>query len=126
MPAICSEARAHACAAVKSGSEVSGRSGDAIIDELKSNAEVRSPQIARRHAEIFGSGTPSQVSRNRITEVWSKVSERHMTAAAPRRHDEHRHARSPSPIGSPRTNSPGVPDGGTGGGTWSKKPSFSS
>jgi hypothetical protein len=34
--------------------------------------------------------------------------------------------RKPSPIGSPPTNSPGVPAGAVGGGTWSKIPSFSS
>ena len=34
--------------------------------------------------------------------------------------------RKPSPIGSPLTNSFAVPGSGTGGGTWSKKPPFSS
>ena len=41
----------------------------------KSNAEVRSPQTARRHGVMFGSCTPKRFSMNRMIEVWSKVSE---------------------------------------------------
>ncbi len=41
----------------------------------KSKHEVRSPEIARRQAEMFGSCTPVQVSRKRITEVWSNTCE---------------------------------------------------
>jgi hypothetical protein len=41
----------------------------------KSNAAVRSPQIARRHGEMFGSCTPKRFSMNCTIEVWSKTSE---------------------------------------------------
>src|SRR5882757_5495167 len=91
----------------------------------KSNALVRSPQTARRHGEMFGSCTPVQRSRKRITEVWSATSE---FTQPPLLHGETIviGTRGPSPIGSPWTNSNGVFGGGIGGSTWSKKPSFSS
>jgi hypothetical protein len=46
----------------------------------KSNADVRSPQIARRHAVMLvsiKSGRPAAKRRsmNRMSEVWSNVSE---------------------------------------------------
>ena len=39
------------------------------------NTEVRSPNVRRRHAEMFGSGTPVTRSRNRSADVWSNGSE---------------------------------------------------
>ncbi len=39
------------------------------------SVEVRSPVTERRQAEMLGAVTPKRVSRNRICEVWSKVSE---------------------------------------------------
>ena len=91
----------------------------------KSKQLIRSPQIARRHALMFGSATPVQRSRNRITEVWSVTSE---LTQPPRLHGEITviGTRAPSPIGFPPMYSPVVPDGAIGGATWSKKPSFSS
>lgn len=41
----------------------------------KSNAEVRSPHIRRRHAVMLGSSIPVHFSRKRLTEVWSNSSE---------------------------------------------------
>ena len=41
----------------------------------KSKADVRSPQTARRHALIFGSGISNRASRNCNTDVWSKTCE---------------------------------------------------
>jgi hypothetical protein len=52
--------------------------GSVGTDELcwtKSNALVRSPQMARRHAEMCGSFTPKRRSMNRMIEVWSNTSE---------------------------------------------------
>src|SRR5262249_1499029 len=63
---------AGACAhfwAPTSDPDVFGNAGIEYVAVSKSNADVRSPQTARRHAEMFGSGTPSHVSRNRITEL---------------------------------------------------------
>ena len=45
------------------------------VDAEKSNADVRSPQTARRHGVMFGSRTPNRCSMNRMIEVWSKTSE---------------------------------------------------
>ncbi len=42
---------------------------------VKSKAEVRSPQMARRQGEMLGSSTPKRRSMKRMIEVWSKVSE---------------------------------------------------
>jgi hypothetical protein len=44
-----------------------------VFGVLKSNADVRSPQTARRHGEMFGSATPNRASTKRMTEVWSKT-----------------------------------------------------
>lgn len=65
------------------------------------------------------------VSMKRSTEVWSKTSE---LTQPPRVHGDITiiGTRKPSPIGTPSMYSPTVPGGATGGGTWSKKPSFSS
>jgi hypothetical protein len=41
----------------------------------KSKAVVRSPQTARRQAEMLGSWTPKRRSMKRMIEVWSKTSE---------------------------------------------------
>src|SRR6185369_2862791 len=100
----------------------------------KSKQLVRSPQMARRHAEMFGSRTPVHVSRKRSTDVWSKTCE---FTQPPRLHGEMTviGTRGPSPIGTGAPDaapfagrfadrySPGVPGGGVGGTTWSKKPS---
>ncbi len=74
---------------------------------------------------MLGSRTPVQRSRKRSTDVWSKASP---AAQPPTVHGETiRHGtRKPPPMGRPFTNSSLVPAGGTGGGTWSKRPSFSS
>jgi hypothetical protein len=80
-------------------------------------------------------GVPSAAvhrSMNWMTEVWSDTSE---VTQPPRVHGEISSSgtRKPSPDGSgtgasegSRWNSPAVPAGGTGGGTWSNWPSFSS
>ena len=39
------------------------------------NTEVRSPNVCRRHAEMFGSTTPVTRSSSRSVEVWSNGSE---------------------------------------------------
>lgn len=52
-----------------------GRAAGEASALVKSKAEVRSPQTARRHGEMLGSRTPNRFSMKRITEVWSKVSE---------------------------------------------------
>src|SRR5579884_714634 len=54
---------------------VLGRETTTWLGALKSNAEVRSPQTARRHGVMFGSSTPKRCSINRTIEVWSKTSE---------------------------------------------------
>ena len=111
------------------GIEVSGGAA-------KLNAFVRSPVCERRQRLRLGTSGPKRVSRNRSSEVWSKVFEH---TKPPRENGEITSigTRKPNPIG-PRMPpamlgrgstvrySPGVPGGGTGGGTWSKKPPFSS
>ena len=74
---------------------------------------------------MFVSRTPVNRSRNRSTEVWSK---RSRATQPPTVHGETmtHGTRKPAPIGSPPTNSSGVPGGGIGGTTWSNRPSFSS
>ena len=102
----------------------------------KLNACVMSPVCARRQALRFGTSAPKRRSRKRSSDVWSKVFEH---TSPPRENGETTSigTRKPRPIG-PRMPpamlgsgstvrySPGVPGGGTGGGTWSKKPPFSS
>ena len=90
----------------------------------------------RRHAEILGARTPNRASRNRSCDVWSATSD---ATWPPRLNGEITSigTRYPSPTGPATpcavdgsgdtvTYSPAVPAGATGGGTWSKKPSFSS
>ncbi len=96
----------------------------------KSKTPVRSPTTLRRQTLMFGqrAGVPSavvHVSMKRSTEVWSKTSE---LTQPPRVQGDMTSigTRKPRPIGTPSRYSPGVPGGASGGGTWSKKPSFSS
>ena len=83
-----------------------GTESDALS---KSNAEVRSPQTARRHGVMLGSSTPNRASMKRISEVWSNVSEQ---TQPPVLHGETTSSgtRTPRPYG-PTTPSepPGVP-----------------
>src|SRR5436309_2444132 len=113
-----------------------GSDGTLVFGAAKLNAAVMSPVTDLRQAERFGTSAPKRVSRKRSVEVWSKVSEQ---TKPPREKGETTSigTRKPRPIG-PRIPfassgsvptvrySPGVPGGATGGGTWSKKPPFSS
>ena len=97
---------------------------------------VRSPVCVRRQRLRLGTSGPKRVSRKRSIEVWSKVCEH---TKPPRENGEITSigTRKPSPIGprmppaiagsgSTRQEFARRPGGGTGGGTWSKKPPFSS
>ncbi|MDT4824750.1 hypothetical protein FQZ97_580100 [compost metagenome] len=53
----------------------SSRSRSASLGVAKLKIEVRSPQTARRHGEMFGSATPKRRSMKRSTEVWSNTCE---------------------------------------------------
>ncbi len=79
----------------------------------------------RRQSLMLGSSTPVQRSRRRITEVWSKTSEQ---TYPPTDHGDTTSSgtRTPSPVGLPSQCSSVTSAGATGGGTWSKNPSFSS
>src|SRR5213076_2031647 len=113
-----------------------GRVGTDPSGDAKSKADVRSPTTERRQALKFVTSTPKRRSRNSSVEVRSKVSEQ---TKPPRLKGDATSigTRKPNPIG-PRTPSaadgngstvtysPGVPGGAVGGGTWSKKPPFSS
>jgi len=104
----------------------------------KLNAVVKSPTVEFRQALMLGTGTPKRALMNFRVDVWSRTVE---TFRGPRLYGETTMpgTRDPRPIG-PRmppdpgtesmsgtvTNSPGVPGGGVGGVTWSKKPPFSS
>jgi hypothetical protein len=111
--------------AIRRSSAVSGSSGIVVSCERKSKQLVKSPAIARRQAEMFGSRTPVHSSRNRSTDVWSKTCE---SIQPPWLHGETTviGTRGPSPTGRSNTNSSGVPGGAVGGIRWSKKPSCSS
>src|ERR1022692_3900655 len=100
------------------------------------NVEVRSPTVRRRQSEMEVARITKRSSRNRTWDVWSKTSD---DTLPPRLNGETTSigTRKPSPSGPATplavagngltvTYSPGVPAGATGGGTWSKKPSFSS
>ncbi len=116
--------------------EVLGREGTDASPAPMCSVEVRSPAVLRRQAEMLGALTPKRSSKKRSCEVWSKTSE---ATCPPRLKGDSTSmgTRKPMPTG-PRMPlasagsvfwvrySPGVPAGGTGGGTWSKKPSFSS
>src|SRR5579875_397988 len=113
-----------------------GSEGTEVSTRAKLNALVRSPVADRRQSDRLGTSAPKRASSRRSTEVWSKVSEH---TKPPRLNGETISigTRKPSPIGpaTPEASagsgltvmySPAVPGGGTGGGTWSKKPPFSS
>jgi hypothetical protein len=77
---------------------------------------------------MFGSDTPVTCSRKRSVEVWSATEE---STNPPMVHGDTIviGTRGPRPIGRPAYQSSSLPvagRGATGGGTWSKKPSFSS
>ena len=93
---------------------MSGRPGGRGLNEVKSKHWVRSPQIDRRQALIFGSLTPVTFSRNCSTDVWSYTCE---LVQPPVLHGDTTviGTRGPRPIGSPLMNSLGVPVGGDGG-----------
>src|SRR5882724_4012077 len=95
---------------------VAGKIGYELSAFAKSKADVKSPHTMRRQALMFGSVTPVQVSRNRMSEVWSNTC---VQTYPPRVQGETMSVgtRMPSPIGWPPTNSSGVPGGGTGAGT---------
>src|SRR5437879_6530634 len=131
---------AHSVSICGIAGSVEGRAGIDGSGFLKLNALVRSPTVARRHADKLGTSTPKRVSRNRSTEVWSKSAD---DTNPPLLNGEITSigTRKPNPMG-PRmgglpitvgsgtagavTYSPGVPGGAVTGATWSKKPPFSS
>src|SRR5512139_1603832 len=88
----------------------------------KSNALVRSPHTARRHALMFGSSTPVTFSRSLTTDVWSEISD--VTWPPTVQGDTTViGTRGPSPMGRLSYQSSLLPPSGrgaTGGGTWSK------
>jgi hypothetical protein len=113
-----------------------GREGTEVLILTKLKALVRSPTAERRHEDRLGTSAPKRVSRKRNSEVWSKVP---CETKPPRAKGEtmSRGTRKPSPIGpaTPEASegrglavmySPSVAAGAVGGGTWSKKPPFSS
>ena len=104
---------------------VLGITGGFIFASSKRNAEVKSPNVFRRHSEMFGSRTPVNFSSNCSTDVWSNDS---LATHPPAVHGDTiiQGTRNPPPIGSPSTNSPSVTLAANGGGTRSKRPSFSS
>src|SRR6202035_1987928 len=115
---------------------VAGNEGRLVLGWPRPRVDVRSPTVCLRQAEMFGAFTPKRASRNRSIDVWSKVWE---STHPPRLQGEITivGTRNPSPMGwrnppsSPTvgvavTVSSAVPGGGVGGGTWSKKPPFSS
>ena len=127
-----------ACSATAvSPSDVAGNFGTVVSGRCRSaNAWVRSPVVDRRHAERFGTSTPNRVSRKRRSDVWSKVVRAHVAPSTEGRTTRHG-TRKPRPIGPAipeacaGSGTDGqvllaVPGGGVGGGTWSKKPPFSS
>src|SRR5215470_17816963 len=120
--------------------DVSGSAGTADRVRAKSKADVRSPQTVRRHGEMCGSRTPKRRSMSWTMDVWSNTWEQ---TQPPVLHGD------TTSIGTrwPRPYAPGpcfaepanrsgptstvdapcaADDGGYGGTTWSKKPSFSS
>jgi hypothetical protein len=95
---------------------------------VKSNADTRSEHTSRRHREMLGSATPVTFSRNCSVDVWSATEE---STKPPMVHGDTivMGTRGPRPIGLPEYQSASLPEtgrGAMGGGTWSKKPSFSS
>src|SRR5205823_2661042 len=119
-----------------SACDVAGRLGTELSLAAKLKAAVRSPTVARRQSLMFGTSTPNRRSRKSRVEVRSKVSDE---TKPPRLKGETTSAgiRKPRPIGPAVPSaalgrgftvkySPAVPAGAVGGGTWSKKPPFSS
>jgi hypothetical protein len=80
-------------------------SGRCASGLAKSNIDVKSPQTARRHAEIFGSATPKRRSRKRRIEVWSNTSE-HTHPPRVQGDTTSSGTRAPRPTGSPPLISP--------------------
>src|SRR5437660_11081454 len=119
-----------------SASDGAGTAGTDWFGAAKLKAAVRSPTAERRHALRFGTSAPKRRSMKRSVEVRSKTLEQ---TKPPRLNGETTSCgtRNPSPIGplipsaadgsvGTVTYSPAVPAGAVGGGTWSKKPPFSS
>ena len=120
----------------ESAADGCGSDGTEESTFTKLKAPVRSPTAARRHAVRFGTSAPNRRSISRSVEVWSKTS---WETNPPRLNGETTSVgtRNPRPIGpatAPASDgsgltvrySPAVPAGAVGGGTWSKKPPFSS
>ena len=82
----------------------------------KRKAAVRSPNVLRRQAVMFGASTPVNFSRNCKTEVWSN-GWLHTQPPAVQGETMMQGTRNPPPIGNPLMNSPGVPGGAVGGAT---------
>ena len=115
---------------------VLGSAGTDTSGRPRCRVDVRSPAVRRRQGEMLGARTPKRSSKKRSCDVWSNTSD---ATCPPRLNGESTSigTRKPKPTGPRRPmasagrfgwlkNSPEVPAGGTGGGTWSKKPSFSS
>src|SRR5437588_420194 len=113
-----------------------GSDGTDVLTVTKLNALVRSPVIDRRQEVKLGTSGPNRVSRKRSSDVWSNTL---WLTRPPRANGEtiSSGTRKPRPIGpaTPAASegrglavrySPAVPAGAAGGGTWSKKPPFSS
>jgi len=88
--------------------------------------EVKSPQVRRRKALMFGSRTPNRRSMMRISDVWSSTSEHTRPPADHGENDDWPGPGSRARSAHRPTYSPRVPRDATGGGTWSNSPSFSS
>ena len=55
------------------------------------SAEVRSPTVRRRHAEMLGARTPKRSSKKRSCDVWSNTCDATWPPRAERRQHQHRH-----------------------------------
>src|ERR1700730_12130470 len=119
-----------------SASDGTGTAGTDAFGAAKLKAAVRSPTAERRHALRFGTSAPKRRSTRRSVEVRSNTLEetkpprlKGETTSIGTRKPSRTGPRTPSPgdgsVG-PVTYSPAVPPGAVGGGTWSKKPPFSS
>src|SRR5262249_40281097 len=58
-----------------SGGGTFGSRGTETSGAAKLSALVRSPHVARRHADRFGTSAPKRFSRKRRSDVWSKTSD---------------------------------------------------
>src|ERR1700733_3681642 len=109
--------------------EVEGSFGTLAFAGLWNSVEVRSPTVARRQADTFGTSTPNRSLTSLSCEVWSNTSEA-MWPPRPRPSGPAMlsvpGAGSPIVGGDAVRYSPAVPGGAVGGGTWSNHPSFSS